>query len=163
MVDHVISFLCKHLYKNQFFAGLLGANGSDHLQVVLTPTVRKLLGRFRKNLSLGVSKSSYPPEIRTFATTLQFYSTAAYQYVRRTLLKALPHVSTIRKWFSRMDRGPGFSAFALSLLEQRVEEERKKGKQVLVALMLDDMSIRKQIEYDQKTSQLIGYVDIGSG
>ena len=62
-----------------------------------------------------------------------------------------------------MDKGPGFSAFALSLLEQRVEEERKKGKQVLVALMLDDMAIRKQIEYDQKASQFIGYVDIGSG
>ena len=44
-----------------------------------------------------------------------------------------------------------------------MDEEQKHGKQVIVALMLDDMAIRKQVDYEQKNSELIGYVDVGSG
>ena len=62
-----------------------------------------------------------------------------------------------------MDSGPGFSTMAFALLEQKVEEARKNGKQLLVAMMLDDMAIRRQLEFDQKKSQLIGYIDVGSG
>ena len=45
----------------------------------------------------------------------------AYEFVRKTFLKALPHVATVRKWFSRIGGGPGFSEEALELLQKHVK------------------------------------------
>ena len=83
--------------------------------------------------------------------------------MRKKFLKSLPHVATIRKWFSNMHGGPGFCSNAFTLLHQKVEEEHKKGKQVLVAVMMDDMAIKKQIDFDSSQSRYIGFVDIGAG
>ena len=41
----------------------------------------------------------YPPELKSFALTLQFYSAKAYEFVRRTFNLALPHQSQIRRWY----------------------------------------------------------------
>lgn len=38
--------------------------------------------------------------MRSFALTLHFHSARAYDYVRDKFNKNLPHVSTIRKWYS---------------------------------------------------------------
>lgn len=102
-------------------------------------------------------------ELKAFAITLQYYSTRAYEYVRQTFLKVLPHVSTIRKWFGNIESGPGFSSLALTLLEERVKEESEKEKIVYVALMLDDMSLKKQIDFDIRSQEFKGFVDIGDG
>ena len=45
----------------------------------------------------------------------------AYEFVRKTFLKALPHVARVRKWFSRIGGGPGFSEEALELLQKHVK------------------------------------------
>ena len=86
----------------------------------------------------------------------------AYEFVRKTFLKALPHVATVRKWFSRIGGGPGFSEEALELLQKHVKVSGPQ-KELIVALTVDEMKIKKQFEFDDKTSQFIGYSDIGSG
>jgi len=43
----------------------------------------------------------------------------------------------------------------------QVEEERLKNKEVVCSLMLDEMAIRKHVEWTGKDFR--GYVDIGSG
>ena len=43
------------------------------------------------------TRSAYSPELKAFATTLQFYSLKAYNFVRRTFNLALPHPNHIRK------------------------------------------------------------------
>ena len=143
--------------------GLLETKGQEHLDAVLTPTLQLLLERVRANSQRGISLKEYPPELCTFATTLQFYSTKAYEFVRKTFLKALPHVATIRKWYSNITCGPGFSSQAFLLLEEKVTAESKQDKQVLVSVMLDEMSLKKQIDYDEKSSSYIGFVDVGTG
>jgi len=40
------------------------------------------------------------PELRAFALTLNFYSAAAYKYVRQVFNNCLPHPSTLRKWYA---------------------------------------------------------------
>ena len=50
----------------------------------------------------------YPPELRLFAMTLQYYSAKAYEYVRTSFNLALPHQAQIRKWYSKVLAGPGF-------------------------------------------------------
>ena len=57
----------------------------------------------------------------------------------------------------------GFSDAALKLLAQKVTDAKEVNQEVIVALMLDDMSIKKQIEYDSKSSTFKGYVDVGAG
>jgi len=86
----------------------------------------------------------------------------AYEFVRKTFLKALPHIATVRKWFSRIGGGPGFSEEALELLQKHVKVSGPQ-KELIVALTVDEMKIKKQFEFDDKTSQFIGYSDIGSG
>ena len=142
--------------------GLLDPSGKEHLDAVLSPALQILLKRLKANSKVAVSSLKYSPELHSFASTLQFYSTKGYEFVRKTFLNALPHVATIRRWFSKISAGPGFSKFAFQLLETKVEEQRLQGKQVFVALTLDEMSLKKKIDYDEKTSRFVGYVDIGS-
>ena len=129
---------------------------------MLTPSLQKILERVRKNTVGPPSSSPYPEELKQFAVTLQFFSTKAYEFVRKTFLKALPHVATVRKWFSRIRGGPGFSEEALELLQKHVKVSGPQ-KELIVALTVDEMKIKKQFEFDDKTSQFIGYSDIGSG
>ena len=142
--------------------GLLDSTGADHLQSLMTPTLVEIFKRLQ-NSQDKTSTERYPPEIRVFASTLQFYSTKAYEFVRKTFQKALPHVSTIQKWFSNVDGSPGFSSPAFELLQQKVSEGKEKNKPVLVALMLDEMSLKRQIEYDSASSSFIGFSNIGAG
>ena len=102
----------------------------------------------------------YSDELKAFALTLQFYSTKAYNYVRKTFKLALPCVRSLRKMYSKVKAGPGFTELAFDMLEKKVEEAKSAGKQVIVSLMLDEMAIKKEVTWDGK--QFRGYVDLGN-
>jgi len=73
----------------------------------------------------------------------------------------LPHPSIIRKWYSCINGNPGITLEAFKALEVKVKEEKQKGREVISAMLLDEMSIRKHIHWDGHKFQ--GHVDIGSG
>ena len=57
-----------------------------------------------KRMVLVKSKKSahgvkYSPELKSLALTLQFYSTKAYNYVRKMFKNALPHPRHISSWY----------------------------------------------------------------
>lgn len=106
---------------------------------------RKLCGKDKR----------YSPEIRKFALTLQFYSSAAYNYVRRTWKNLLPHPSTLRQWYSVVDGKPGFTKEAFSAISAR-----SKISPVNLNIVIDEMSIRSQAIYSD--GKFYGGVDIGS-
>lgn len=54
--------------------------------------------------------NAYNDATKSFATTLHFYSAKAYDFVRDTFNKCLPHPSTLRRWTSAIDGKPGFTA-----------------------------------------------------
>ena len=85
---------------------ILQSTGMDHLQGLLTPTLKQIFRRVERQKERP-STAQYAPEIRVFASTLQFYFTKAYEYVRSTFSKALPDVSTVRNWFSNIEGTPG--------------------------------------------------------
>lgn len=103
----------------------------------------------------------YPPTLRSFALTLQFYSTKAYDFVRKTFNLALPHAAQIRKWYSKIPADPGFTEPAFQALSAKVNDAKEKGRTVLCSLMLDEMAIRKHVSLNG--GQLCGYVDLGNG
>jgi hypothetical protein len=101
--------------------------------------------------------------LQVFAATLLFYSPKAYDYVRETFFKDLPDETTVRRWFSNVDGTPGFSEPAFQLLEDRVAKGNLINKQVLVCLMLAEMSVKKQVDNDSHSGTNKGYVNIGFG
>jgi hypothetical protein len=111
----------------------------------------------KKKKNLG----AYPPELRSFALTLKFYSTKAYNYVRKSFNLGLPHVSVIRSWYKSMNGEPGFTEDALTALKAKVLAANRDNQEVVCAVMLDEMSIRKHVEWDGK--QFRGFVDLGTG
>jgi len=73
---------------------------------------------------------------------------------------ALPHPDTIRSWYSSIDGKPGFTCEAFLAVEKKVEQLSTSGKTLVVSLTFDEMSIRKQLEWDESTCH--GFVDLGT-
>ncbi|CAG4986460.1 unnamed protein product [Colias eurytheme] len=98
-------------------------------------------------------------ELRKFAVTLNFLSPRAYTYtyIRQQFDSALPHPSTISKWYKTIDCLPGFTAESFETIKQKT----KDGKKIYSALIIDGMAIRKIFEWDG--TKYYGYVDIGNG
>ena len=114
-----------------------------------------------KRIISGKSKQEYAEALRCFALTLQFYSSKAYAFVRKTFHLALPHPSQIRRWYSVIPADPGFTEPAFKTLEVKASEAEKAGRKVICSLMLDEMAIKKHIAWDG--NKFTGYVNIGNG
>ena len=103
---------------------------------------------------------AYSPELKSFALTLQFYSTKAYEFVRRTFNLALRHPAQIRRWYSKVPAEPGFTEPAFRALRAKVEQLKPSRKQIVCSLMIDEMAIKRHVYWDGKRYR--GYVDIGN-
>ncbi|KYM93955.1 THAP domain-containing protein 9 [Cyphomyrmex costatus] len=105
-------------------------------------------------------KRPFPTAIKTFAATLQFYSTKAYEYVRKTFLNILLHPQTIKKWYSSIDAKPGITLEALRTVQAKINEAAAVEKILYFSLVIDDMSIKEEIEIED--DKYYGYVDFGT-
>ena len=105
---------------------------------------------------------AYPKELRSFAMTLKFYSAKAYKYVRESFDLGLPHPSVVRSWYNVMDGEPGFTKETLTALQAKVSTGKRDGHKVVGSLMLDEMSIRKHVQWDSKAEKYRGFVDLGT-
>jgi hypothetical protein len=61
-----------------------------------------------------------------------------------------------------MDAEPGFTKEALTALKAKVLAGKRDGQEVVCALMLDEMSIRKHVQWDGKADKYRGFVDCGT-
>ena len=91
-------------------------------------------------------------EIRKFALTLFAYSPKAYIYLRKFL--PLPH--TLTRWLSVIDGNSGKTKEAILSVMKKVTESEHP---LVFALILHEMSIKKQIEWDG--TQYVGFVNLG--
>jgi len=135
-------------------------NATDILTVSGSAITNDLLDRISKQQTASrLTKRKYTAALRQFSLTLNFYSAKAYQYVRNTFNLALPHPSVLQSWYRSINGEPGFTEEAFTVLQHHVSHQSPKP--VICNLTLDEMAIRKQIEWDGK--QFRGYVDIGTG
>jgi len=100
------------------------------------------------------SKKKYSPELRSFALTLNFYSSKVYNYVRKKFRNLFPESST--KWYSVLNGRPGFTNEVLHALKCKVH---KMEDSIFCNLIIDEIGIREQIEYDG--NRYYEYVDLG--
>lgn len=106
---------------------------------------------------------TYPVELKKFALTLYFYSPKAYDYVRNKMKNCLPHPRTVCEWFKANNCEPGYTAESFELLSQVSLNSTQNGKKVIGNLVMDEMSIKKGIEWG-RDFQAEGYVyDFGMG
>ena len=81
--------------------------------------------------------------------------------MRETFDLALPHPRLIRSWYSEVEGDPGFTKAAFEALSQTVTKNKEEGRETLCSLMLDEMAVRKQVEF--ANNRYHGFVDIGNG
>ncbi|XP_068043788.1 DNA transposase THAP9 [Anomalospiza imberbis] len=103
--------------------------------------------------------ADYSPEMRQFACLLHLYHIKAYDYLRKIL--PLPHPYSLTNWLSNNEAAAGFSSDIFLQLQEKVE----RGDQACryCAVLVQDVSLQKQQEWDPQTKQLTGFVDLGAG
>lgn len=94
--------------------------------------------------------------MKEFAQTLYFYSPKAYNFVKKYFI--LPNGRTIRKWLCRLNCEPGLLHEVLEYLKIEVPKNRHLK---MCALIMDGMSIRKQVIWDDSQGKFTGNVDYG--
>lgn len=108
-------------------------------------------------LQNGRPNNKYSDTIRQFAMAMTFYSPNAYRYLRSVFKNKLPGISTIRQWSTTVDGSPGVTLEALETLKIKVEKYKKEGKQLYIALISDEMSIRKKVEWNDPEKKFSGF------
>lgn len=122
-------------------------------------TTQEILGRYKQKLKSGKNiRTKFSANLRSFAATLHFYSPKAYEFVRTKFDTCLPHVRTLKKWYQSINAEPGFTTESLNAIKAKVQASKHA---LLCNLVLDEMAIRKRIEWDG--TRMHGYVDIGTG
>ena len=80
------------------------------------------------------------------------------EYVRSAGVR-LPHQRTLAKWMTSVDDKPGFSIPMLNTLAERCKKEPEQYQDC--TLVMDGMSIRQQITFDQSSGNMMGFEDLG--
>lgn len=106
-----------------------------------------------KNKSAKPKGRRYSPSMKEFALTLYFYSPRSYNFLRKTIL--LPHPALLRKWVSSLNCYPGFLEETFNYLNEFI----KKNEDLQFSLIIDSMSIRKQVIWDQIRNKFSGYIE----
>lgn len=89
---------------------------------------------------------------------LDYLSPAGYRYIRRVFNNNLPAPETMRRWYRSIDTEPGITDVALQILKQKAEDYKRNGRELLLALLCDEVSIKKCVEHDEYKSQFTGFV-----
>lgn len=133
-------------------------------QNILTTETQQLLqcyGDLPISLILGKQGRGYSQQQKHFATTLYYYSPVAYKYLRKRF--KLPSPRIISKWLQSIDGSPGLTKQSFDLIRNKIQDKNSAWSYKLCCLHIDEMEIKKYLEYDKKTKRVYGYVDIGAG
>ena len=69
----------------------------------------------------------------------------------------LPHPSTLTTWSSKIECDPGFLENSLLYIEGQVKENQQD-----CIIIIDEMAIKKQLQWGKKRSKFVGHTDHGS-
>lgn len=107
-------------------------------------------------------RSGYSAAVRKFCFRLQFHSSGAYKELRKFFSNHLPTVRTMQRWLKVVDASPGITQIALDTITEKAKSYAEQGKQLLLTLVSDEMSIRKHIAYNEHKNSFEGFPTIVS-
>jgi Transposase protein len=96
---------------------------------------------------------------RQFAISLHFYSPSAFKFISKMFKHSVPNEKTIRNWIRADSTDVGFNETALKYISLQAEKMKANNQDLLIALSVDDMSVRKLLEFDGK--RITGYTNFG--
>jgi len=73
-------------------------------------------------------------------------------------MNLLPHPETIKKWYQNLNGHPGITKKAINILKVKNIKLTLRAKNLYFNLIIDEMSIKRQIEWDGK--KYTGFVDL---
>lgn len=109
-------------------------------------------------LKYGSPTRKYSETVRQFCMGLQYLSPAAYRYCRRVFNKNMPALDTIKRWYRSIDGEPGITIPSLNILKGKAEEYKKEGEELTLALLCDEVSTAKSVEFDENKIEFSGFV-----
>lgn len=112
-------------------------------------------------LQFGRRSKKYSMFLRIFCFTVNFYSPKAYEYIRAFFNLNLPHIRTIRNWYSAIKCSPSFTESAFNRLKQKADEAKARNESINVCLIHDDMSIRQHSQWSSEEKEFIGHINAG--
>lgn len=86
-----------------------------------------------------------------------FYSRAAYNELRNFFGNRLPAQRTLQRWLRCVDGSPGITQLALDALTEKVTEYKDQNKKLHLCIMHDEMSIKKQVIWNDQTKSFDGF------
>ena len=150
-LNSIIAEITKKFNLSEEFSSTLTAAGTGVAELFT-----RIDGR-----SKGKKVRKISPGIRVFALNLHFYSPKAYNYVRKAFSDCLPHPRTLRSWYHSVNAEPGLTSESFEILKNKVAELKKQNKDAPVALIIDEMAIKQQVQYFN--GKAYGHVDNGTG
>ena len=127
---------------------------SDHADELLDAYSDIPLELFRTNKHDGYSETQ-----KQFASTLHYYSPAAYSYVR-SKFKKMPHPRTICRWLSAFSARPGLTQQSFNTISERLKGPNANMYK-LCTLHMDEMETKRKIDFDRRSGKVYGFTDIG--
>lgn len=106
----------------------------------------------------------YCESVRMFAFNMRFLSPRSYEYLRSKFDNNLPHSTTIRKWFSLSNASGdgGLNGAAFETLKKIGDDFKKEGKSIYCAISLDEMSIRRHVQWQHYKKKFSGFVNFAT-
>lgn len=69
----------------------------------------------------------------------------------------LPGVSTMRDWYNTISFDTGLSEEMINIIQEKLEDMNPINRKCI--LLLDEMTIKNNLQYDEKTDKIYGYED----
>lgn len=102
--------------------------------------------------------NKYSENVRKFSMRQQYYSTAAYKSLRLFFNNHLPAIRTLQLWYTVVDGSPGICNSALEIIrEKSAAYLATNGHKLHLAMMYDDIHIRKGLYYDNEKQVFVGF------
>lgn len=103
-------------------------------------------------------KARWSLEEKDLFIKMNYKSPVFYKYLH-SLGFTLPCKKTIRAWYSDIPFNIGISDYILNAIKNKTESMDPMNKKCV--LLIDEMSIKYEVEYDSKRDVIFGYEDLG--
>lgn len=104
--------------------------------------------------------SKWNDDEKSLAQNIYYRSPKTYTFIRDKLGFSLPSKSSIIRWQPVKNLSPGLNKVVIDNLQEQIKEIQTCDRKCV--LLFDEISIRKELQYNQVKDVIEGYVDLGN-
>jgi hypothetical protein len=123
----------------------------------MSPFVRVFWKEQQKAFKCASGGMRWHPMMIRFAIMLRSQSASAYRTIRETGVLKLPGECILRDYTNYVQPQTGFNHEILE--DIRIQASKLSDEERWVVLMHDEMSIKSDLVFDQRSGNIVGYVD----